>query len=97
MQKFKEGWNKKEKVVNWIIETNTSNIQPCASRRSPTQATKKGNSSSVVDSPHISPIEQVGGLVDILVLDNHELIIVGGLGTQVEGYSDALTQMQACL
>jgi hypothetical protein len=51
----------------------------------------------VVDSPHISPIEQVGGLVDILVLDNHELIIVGGLGTQVEGYSDALTQMQACL
>jgi hypothetical protein len=50
----------------------------------------------VVDSPHTSPIEQVGGLVDILVLDNHELIIVGGLGTQVKGYSDALTQMQAC-
>jgi len=61
---------KKKKLLIESWEINTFDTWPCASRGSPTQATRKDNFYNVDGSPHTSPIEQVGGPLDILILDN---------------------------
>jgi hypothetical protein len=69
-KRLRRDGTKKKKLLIESSNIDTYDIQPCASRGSPTQAAIKDNSSSVDGSPHTSPTKQVGGLIDILILDS---------------------------
>jgi hypothetical protein len=90
----------KRKIVVESLETDTSNTLPCASKglESTSQTYKKEPYYNVDASPLGNEGDQgdehIECSIDIIVIDSHEPIVVGGLGTQLEDDIDALTQVQ---
>ncbi len=90
----------KRKIVVESSKTNTFDTLPCASKglESPFQTYKKYPNFCADASPLGSEGDQGDELIkrsaDIIVVDSQELIVVGGLGTQLEDDIDALTQVQ---